>query len=253
MPFTFAHPAIVIPLSQSRLRLSLTALVAGSMVPDFEYFFRMKAVKNIGHHGLGLFVFDFPVAIVLTFIFHRWVRNPLIEHLPVNYRLRFDQYLGFDWNLYVANHLGRVAISLFIGILSHFAWDAFTHHDGFFVLLVPALSHQIVLGPEVIPVYLLLQIVSSLWGLWMIYRMIAVSPRRPGASYQSSQHFTYWSAWLMVASIILTARLVWQPEYRTFWDVFFSVLGSLTYALIFNSVLYTEVKQFKWKVQSLWQ
>jgi hypothetical protein len=42
MPFTFAHPAIVLPLKHLPKRwYSLTGLIIGSMTPDFEYFIRM--------------------------------------------------------------------------------------------------------------------------------------------------------------------------------------------------------------------
>lgn len=39
MPFTFAHPAIVLSFGIKKTKyLDLTALVIGSMAPDFEYF-----------------------------------------------------------------------------------------------------------------------------------------------------------------------------------------------------------------------
>ncbi|SEF46838.1 protein of unknown function [Flavobacterium urumqiense] len=41
MPFTFSHPAIILPFLKNK-KLSATALIIGSMSPDFEYFFRMK-------------------------------------------------------------------------------------------------------------------------------------------------------------------------------------------------------------------
>jgi len=36
MPFTFSHPAIVLPLTKARLKLSATGLIVGSTIPDFE-------------------------------------------------------------------------------------------------------------------------------------------------------------------------------------------------------------------------
>ena len=48
MPFTFSHPAAVLPLRLlPRHWFSLTGLVIGSMVPDFEYFLRsMRLTVN---------------------------------------------------------------------------------------------------------------------------------------------------------------------------------------------------------------
>jgi hypothetical protein len=45
MPFTLAHPAIVVPLALQRLILS--ALIIGSMTPDLEYFIRLSDISHI--------------------------------------------------------------------------------------------------------------------------------------------------------------------------------------------------------------
>lgn len=38
MPFTFSHPAIILPLSYLPKKwFSLTGLIIGSLIPDFEY------------------------------------------------------------------------------------------------------------------------------------------------------------------------------------------------------------------------
>ncbi|AIK36171.1 hypothetical protein BG07_3819 [Bacillus pseudomycoides] len=49
MPFTFAHPAAVIPFCKKQRYVSVTALVLGSMVPDFEYFLHFRPYGVIGH------------------------------------------------------------------------------------------------------------------------------------------------------------------------------------------------------------
>ena len=53
MPFTFSHPAIVLPFSKKWF--SLTALVTGSIIPDFEYFFKMKGHSDYGHNWMVYF------------------------------------------------------------------------------------------------------------------------------------------------------------------------------------------------------
>ena len=51
MPFTVSHAAAVLPLQ--RLGLPLTALMIGSMAPDFGYFFSPDAIsvdlKGVSH------------------------------------------------------------------------------------------------------------------------------------------------------------------------------------------------------------
>lgn len=60
MPFTFSHPAIVLPLTSLPKRcISVTGFVIGSLTPDFEYFIRMKVKSEYSHTISGLFWFDF--------------------------------------------------------------------------------------------------------------------------------------------------------------------------------------------------
>ena len=44
MPFTFAHPAAILPLRRSRF-LQTVPLIIGSMVPDAPYFFPWGVAK----------------------------------------------------------------------------------------------------------------------------------------------------------------------------------------------------------------
>ena len=53
MPFTPAHTALVLPFIQKRY-LSATGLIAGSVAPDFEYFFKMSTNGVHGHTIPGL-------------------------------------------------------------------------------------------------------------------------------------------------------------------------------------------------------
>ncbi len=50
MPFTFSHPAIILPLKYLPQNwFSLTGLIIGSLTRDFEYFIRMKVRSNYSH------------------------------------------------------------------------------------------------------------------------------------------------------------------------------------------------------------
>ncbi|KFN01337.1 hypothetical protein DJ93_1011 [Bacillus clarus] len=62
MPFTFAHPAAVIPFCKKQSPyISVTALVLGSMAPDFEYFLHFRPYGSIGYTRLGFFYFNLPL------------------------------------------------------------------------------------------------------------------------------------------------------------------------------------------------
>ena len=101
MPFTFTHPAIVLPLTfLPRKWYSLTGLVVGSLTPDFEYFLRMRIESNYSHTLSGLFWFDLPLGILLTFIFHNIVRDNLYDNLPFIFSSRLIKFKEFNWNNY---------------------------------------------------------------------------------------------------------------------------------------------------------
>lgn len=53
MPLTFAHPAAILPFSRQSKYIHFSALVLGSMAPDFEYFLRGRPVGEIGHSFTG--------------------------------------------------------------------------------------------------------------------------------------------------------------------------------------------------------
>ena len=81
MPFTFSHPAVVLPLIRAGLKLSATGLIIGSIIPDFEYFIRMRDWSRYSHTLVGLAWFDLPLAILVCFIYHLIVKNYLFDNL----------------------------------------------------------------------------------------------------------------------------------------------------------------------------
>ena len=90
MPFTFSHPAIILPFRYLPVKwFSFTGLVIGSLTPDFEYFIRMKVQSIYSHTLLGIFWFDLPLAILLAFLFHSLVRDTLFFNLPKTFNPEF--------------------------------------------------------------------------------------------------------------------------------------------------------------------
>ena len=55
MPCTFSHPLAVVPLRRlCPERLNFTALIIGSMSPDFGYYIGKFPVANFAHTALAL-------------------------------------------------------------------------------------------------------------------------------------------------------------------------------------------------------
>ncbi|WP_019986820.1 DUF4184 family protein [Rudanella lutea] len=248
MPFTFAHPAAILPLKQARYGFSLTALVMGSMVPDFEFILRMQVAENIGHHPIGFFLFDVPVALLLSVLFHHYVRDLLITHLPKWFRVRLAPFAGFNWVSYALNNKMRVFLSCLVGLLTHLFLDGFAHHDGVFVQWFPLLQAKLTLFQHSIPGYMVVQLVSSVIGLWLVYRAVATLPTVPDTTGTPSP--LYWWAIINSAATLLLIRWISLPDHQTFWDLFFAGMGSLVYALIGVSMLFKAFEEFSWQEQS---
>src|SRR5690606_111807 len=154
MPFTFSHPAAVLPLTfLPRRWFSVTGLVLGSMAPDFEYFIRLKVQSYYSHTWIGLFWFCLPLTLLLAFIFHIIVRNDLIDNLPPVLKNRLVVFKHFQWTEYFKSNVLVVLVSSLFGVITHIIWDSFTHQHGYSVEAIDALQHKFMLVGLDVPVY----------------------------------------------------------------------------------------------------
>jgi hypothetical protein len=163
MPFTFSHPAIVLPLTKARLKLSATGLIIGSIIPDFEYFIRMRNISLYSHTLAGIFWFDLPLALLACFVYHLIVRNSLFNNLPSFLKDRFSVYKDFNWPGYFVKNWAIVVVSIIIGATSHILWDGVTHHTMFYINQAD-LSTMMTIGKINLGGYKFLQLVSTLAG-----------------------------------------------------------------------------------------
>ncbi|NND07781.1 MAG: DUF4184 family protein [Saprospiraceae bacterium] len=245
MPFTLAHPAIVIPLRKTGIKLSLTGLIIGSMAPDLEFLLQMREVESVGHHWYGILLFDVPIAILLSFLFHNLLRNKLLVNLPRAYRKRCIHLLDFNWNKYAMKNKGRLLLSFFIGILSHLAWDAFTHHDSLVVSQLPFLSADIHFMHYTLPVYFSLQILCSLLGMAMVHQQILSMPMISNCRETLRTDHHYWTTLILLSFITITFRLVLWPEFNSFGGIIIAIMGSILYSWILVSIFSKNNYSFK--------
>lgn len=207
MPFTFSHPAIILPLSfLSRKWISMTGLVIGSMTPDFEYFLRMKPQSNYSHTIAGIFWFDLPLGIFLAFMFHNFVRNCLFQNLPLILKSRLLSFEKFDWNQYFKSHWIIVIISILIGAASHLFWDSFTHQTGYFVDRIPELNSSILISSYQIPVYKILQHSSTLIGALIISYSLLILPTDKYVNPNFDPK--YWAVLSLIVIVIVSIRVL---------------------------------------------
>ena len=207
MPFTFSHPAIVLPLTiLPQKYYSLTGLIIGSLTPDFEYFIRMSIKSKYFHTISGIFWFDLPLGIALSFVFHLIVRNTLFDNLPRHFQARLRVFHSFQWTTYFLKHWAIVCLSLLLGAASHLFWDSFTHTDGYFVVRIPAMNFTYNMFNETVPLFKILQHCSTLVGGLVLCCAFYTLPSANGPFSKVDKN--YWFLFIGLLITVLGLRLL---------------------------------------------
>lgn len=163
MPFTISHSAAVLPFRRTRLVFS--ALVVGSMSPDFPYFLLLTDRNHFGHTLPGLFFFCLPAGLIVLYAYYKFLRAPALalmpdairRRMPADANFRFKPTTQFLW----------IVVSLLLGAVTHILWDGWTHMNGIFVRHFVELRHGTPFLPKM-PWFGLLQQLSSVVGLLII-------------------------------------------------------------------------------------
>jgi hypothetical protein len=205
MPFTFAHPAAILPLRRSRFLLTVP-LIIGSLVPDVPYFFPTRLGREFPdtHSFYGSFTTDLPLGLALL-ILTLLLREPLTILLGARARWvcmrsveRFNAR-PLRWPI--------ALLSILIGSWTHIAWDSFTHQTGWTTMRVAALRGSVALFGWDTTTSHLLQYVSSVFGLavlaiWFRSLLLRVPPA-VGADQSRSR-----ARWLTLAAISFASVLI---------------------------------------------
>lgn len=167
MPFTFAHPAAVVPLKKFCPRLNLPALIAGSITPDLGYYLHNWVWSISGHSFAGSVTFDIPAGLTLLALFYLTIR-PMSRLLPYPHREACSAICPAI-ELPKISSILIAAFSVLVGAWTHIIWDGFTHANGWCVREVAALTPTLftVYGYHV-SVWQMLQHASSVFGLLVL-------------------------------------------------------------------------------------
>ena len=181
MPFTLSHPAMAAPVWPlvRRQYLPLCALAIGTMAPDFEYLWRLQIEWRWSHTLLGVFYFCLPVGFLALGVWVFLLRTPtrrLFAMAPAPLSIS-----GRWWIL--------AALAIVLGALTHIAWDGFTHGFGWATNLWPGLRRTVRFGDVAIPVFNLLQLLSTAIGglvvlAWLVHEVRRGTPRALGAAWR---------------------------------------------------------------------
>ncbi|OCX53318.1 hypothetical protein BEL04_03160 [Mucilaginibacter sp. PPCGB 2223] len=234
MPLTFAHPAIVLPLRYlSKRWVSLTGLVTGSVVPDFEYFIRMKILSIYSHTWLGLLWFDLPLGLILCYVYHNIVRDGFIDSLPSPLYRRLKPYQGVNWNQYSRGHMLVVVVSVITGAASHLFWDSFTHLNGYFVVRW-GMKRVVAIMSVHLPLYKVVQHLSTLAGGAIILTVLFTL--KPLPAVMRKINYNYWIAVCVVMTATIILRILFENNVQ-YPDLIVTTLSGFIAGIILVPVI----------------
>lgn len=210
MPFTLAHPAIVIPFYRLfKERLSLTGLVIGSMVPDVEYCINTVTRSVISHTEKGIWIFDLPVAFFLTFCYHGFVKQALTNNLPGWIRYRLSPYSNQNWFHYFRKNFLNYFLCLLTGIVLHLLWDSVSHNTGYFVRRSAFLQENFI---GTLTVSRFIWHISTAAGLYIVIRFFLSFPVSKVDTDSNKPDKNFWPLVFLVASVLTIIH--WLPFVR---------------------------------------
>lgn len=169
MPFTFSHPTLILPLLKWKKKLfPVTGLVIGSITPDFEYFIKFrKGYSSFSHTLPSILYFNFPLAVVIAFLFHQVVKKPMIMNLPKQCCGRFIGYYHLKWRSYFLKSWPFYLLSAVLGTLKHLFWDWLTHANANYLFQIKYLFIEKASEHHNI-IYVFLHFIYSLIGLFAL-------------------------------------------------------------------------------------
>lgn len=190
MPFTPSHAVVALPFV--RTPLVPAAIAVGAMAPDLPLFLRGTPLTyGITHSNVIVAVL---VAAALLGVWWYLVRPAVRELAPAALAARlpreWDATGSEVWSTLNRARPGAqspvwrelfavlLAISLFLGVLSHIVWDSFTHEGRWGLELFPALEQM--WGP--LPGYKWFQHGSSALGLVILAVFAVIWLRRRAAA-----------------------------------------------------------------------
>ena len=210
MPFTFSHPAAILPFKRLCPRwLNLPALILGSMAPDVPYFFLRQNLGHAAHTLPGSIKIALPIGFVLLCAFYL-LHKPLCYLLPMPHRgalfpktTKLPQLKPF--------FIVSVLASILIGVWTHNFWDAFTHVGGYFAVRLSILQ-RVVLQHDKMALhgYTVVKLISSVVGLALIaftYWRWLISQPRPATPANETDGWRY----SLVGSLVVISFIVAIP------------------------------------------
>jgi Domain of unknown function (DUF4184) len=251
MPFTPTHVLAILPIAAiKRLSLPFSALVIGSMIPDFPLFVPLSPDYSTTHSVPGLLTACLPLGLACFLVFQVFMKRSLFALLPAAIQSRCLSHatrcVEPSLKLFACASLAVV-----VGACTHLFWDSFTHRGRWGTQLFPLLDETaLTIGGHAFAGFKVLQYGSTLFGLPCIVLLLATwlyrqTPVSLG-SHAVLSGSTKAVAYLIVLAVPIAAVcLVWRREELSPYDrlgqsITMSGLAlsvvTLTYCLAFPTV-----------------
>jgi hypothetical protein len=218
MPFTPSHAVVALPFV--RTPLVPAAIAVGAMTPDLPLFLRGLGPSYGFTHSTTNIVWTALIALGLLAVWRLVLRPALVHLAPDAVAARLPdawRRTGRDAALELFASREKpgypllLVISLLIGVLSHIAWDLFTHEGRWGVEAIPALQQS--WGP--MPGYKWLQHGSSAVGLLLLGACAVLWLRRRGIVHRPRMlpAWVRWSWYLTLPVFLIGGWLIGLSVY----------------------------------------
>jgi len=218
MPFTISHVAAVLPLARFLRRgRVLSALVIGSMVPDFSLFMPWQLNRVETHSAAALITWSLPVGIVTYWVFQYWLKRPVREVLPDGAYWRSRPFAAVA-DIRSLEQWLLACSAILVGAITHLVWDGFTHEGARGVRMIPALDEfAVTLAGKHLTGPRFLQDLSSLLGLGVVIWWLVRALRKPRATQGeprtlSAQQRRAWFAAYVLTAVAFAAADLFVPS-----------------------------------------
>jgi hypothetical protein len=177
MPFTLTHVLAVVPVAAAwPKKLPVSALVIGSMIPDFPMFFPFipQSYYFVAHSLPGLFTACLPAGLIFFILFQAVMKRPLYALLPIYIQRRTSTLVRSTLRPNIAD-IALVMLAILLGAWTHIGWDDFTHADRWGAQMIPWLHSRALTLPGHAPITgaKLMQYLSSIIGLPILAVVLA--------------------------------------------------------------------------------
>jgi hypothetical protein len=221
MPWTFAHPAAILPLRRLCPRLlSFAGLAIGSLMPDAGYYVGRYDIAFLAHQPRGIVLICLPLGLLLLVLL-RHLHAPVAALLPQPHRSALLA-LAQTPSLLSLRAVLVAAVSIVLGAFTHSVWDAFTHETGFAVQALPLLQQPLFQAQDrLVRVCNVLQHISTVVGLAFLtahyLRFLRHALRRAphAAAVSTGTEWRRYGLLAMLAAVALAAALPLAHAYAS--------------------------------------